>query len=348
MKRKTELTWLNLIFTAMVLWSHCSAHPITTLDHSSWQYVLVFMLQRLTYMSVYGFFFISGVKLMLPHRREPTTLEYWKGRAKGLLIPYVIATMIYYLWFVFCLRYFPFSWKDFFDYLLHGTISSPFYFLIAMFQFVLLAPVIKYAVRHWSSCMLMLFSLGITWFSAQHFAEVLEFIRPGTNFAYTDRIFLTYLVYYVAGCCVGLHYDEFIAQLNRSRALVIGAFVFFTVTTTICTCLWAAGLKPAPFLEELHFLYILSSILFLYWLATKITWTMPAWLSRVDRASFTIYLYHSLFISFYDNYVAGLFPQARISFLFLGRLLFIYVGCTLCCVLWHQLRGALSPKKTAK
>ena len=40
-KRREELTTLNLLFCLMVLWSHCSGHPITVLDHSSWQYGLM-------------------------------------------------------------------------------------------------------------------------------------------------------------------------------------------------------------------------------------------------------------------------------------------------------------------
>ena len=40
-KRREELTALNLLFCFMVLWSHCSGHPITVLDHSSWQYGLM-------------------------------------------------------------------------------------------------------------------------------------------------------------------------------------------------------------------------------------------------------------------------------------------------------------------
>ena len=64
-KRREELTALNLLFCFMVLWSHCSGHPITVLDHSSWQYGLMISLQRLSFVSVSGFFFLSGVKLTL-------------------------------------------------------------------------------------------------------------------------------------------------------------------------------------------------------------------------------------------------------------------------------------------
>ena len=75
-KRREELTTLNLLFCLMVLWSHCSGHPITVLDHSSWQYGLMISLQRLTFVSVSGFFFLSGVKLTL---NSASALPRWGG-----------------------------------------------------------------------------------------------------------------------------------------------------------------------------------------------------------------------------------------------------------------------------
>ena len=60
-KRLSELSVLNLLFCFMVLWSHCSGQPITVLEHSSWQYGLMICLQRLTFVSVSGFFFLSGL-----------------------------------------------------------------------------------------------------------------------------------------------------------------------------------------------------------------------------------------------------------------------------------------------
>ena len=91
-KRREELTTLNLLFCLMVLWSHCSGHPITVLDHSSWQYGLMISLQRLTFVSVSGFFFLSGVKLTLNSASAPPPPlgRYWAKRWKGIFLPYLL------------------------------------------------------------------------------------------------------------------------------------------------------------------------------------------------------------------------------------------------------------------
>ena len=88
-KRREELTTLNLLFCLMVLWSHCSGHPITVLDHSSWQYGLMISLQRLTFVSVSGFFFLSGVKLTLNSASAPPPPlgRYWAKRWRAFSCP---------------------------------------------------------------------------------------------------------------------------------------------------------------------------------------------------------------------------------------------------------------------
>lgn len=112
-KRREELTTLNLLFCLMVLWSHCSGHPITVLDHSSWQYGLMISLQRLTFVSVSGFFFLSGVKLTLNSASAPPPPlgRYWAKRWKGIFLPYLLAVAVYYVYFV-SHGYFSFSLRD--------------------------------------------------------------------------------------------------------------------------------------------------------------------------------------------------------------------------------------------
>lgn len=68
--RKSALSWLNIAFCAMVLLIHCASQAVTTLRVDSWQFACVYLAQKLSFVSVYGFFFLSGVKLMLPRKRR--------------------------------------------------------------------------------------------------------------------------------------------------------------------------------------------------------------------------------------------------------------------------------------
>ena len=338
--RKTELPWLNLAFCAMVLWSHCSAHPITHLDHGSWQYAAVYLLQRLSYVSVYGFFFLSGIKLTLPRSRRSTLGAYYWGRVKSIFLPYVVAVGLYYLWFSQYLKYFPLSWKDFGGYLIRGDLSSHFYFVVALAQFVLLTPLFRWLVRRFSRAILLPFALGITWLSAMHLADLLEVIWPGLGFRYGDRVFTTYLFYYLAGCYVGPRYEEFLATLRGNRSLIWTCFVLFSGANLLLCWLNYTGRRSVPFLEQVHMLYLLSAILACFLVATYLPKIMPLWLQRVDKASYLIYLYHCLAISYFD-YQAALHGGGRVSMLFILRLLFVYTVTPLICILWQSLGAAL-------
>ena len=60
-------------------------------------------------------------------------------RIKTVLIPYIFAVLIYYVYFMRN-GYFPFSVKDIVFYVLSGSLVSPFYFIVAIMQFYLLMP----------------------------------------------------------------------------------------------------------------------------------------------------------------------------------------------------------------
>lgn len=346
-QRKWELPWLNLIFCAMVLWSHCSAQPITHLDRNSWQFLLVYLLQRLSYVSVYGFFLLSGIKLTLPRSKQPPLSVYWSGRMKSIFLPYLLAVALYQLWFCWGLHYFPLSLSDYFGYVVRGDLSSHFYFVVGLFQFVLLAPLFRWLSERWSPALLLPFALGITWLSAQNLSALLQVFWPQVTFQYADRVFLTYLFYYLGGCYIGRQYETFTAALRSNRGLIVGLFVLFTWADMYFCWLSLTGQRSIPFLESIHMLYILSAILFFFWVAVGLPKKMPKWLAQTDKASYLIYLYHCLVISLFDDWTARL-GGGRIGTLFLLRLLVVYSVTPLACVLWQHVRAALVSKHLKK
>ena len=70
-ERIQEISILNLLFCWLVIWIHCSSHPISVLNHSSWQFGAIICLQRLAFVAVSGFFFLSGLKLTLQKSPPP-------------------------------------------------------------------------------------------------------------------------------------------------------------------------------------------------------------------------------------------------------------------------------------
>lgn len=70
--RRPELSRLNVLFCLLVVFIHVASHPVSTLDPLSWQYALVLIPQRLAFVSVPGFFLLSGLKLTLPRTSPPS------------------------------------------------------------------------------------------------------------------------------------------------------------------------------------------------------------------------------------------------------------------------------------
>lgn len=334
--RRAELSRLNVLFCLLVVFIHTASHPVSALDRLSWQYALVMIPQRLSFVAVPGFFLLSGVKLTLPRKHPQPLSAYWMGRTKNILLPYLLAALVYYLTFVYGLRWFPFSLSNFLGYVIRGDLSSPFYFLITLFQFILLAPLFRWLSERWSPCVLLPFALGVTWLSSMYLNSILQLFVPEASFRYADRVFTSYLVYYLAGCCIGRHYDRFLALLEENRGLITGLFFFFACADGGISLMAFSGRRSAPYLEFVHTLYILSAILFFYGAAVRRTSPLPRWAADIDRASYLIYLYHCLVITLFNNFTARL-GLSRVSVLFVLRIFTAYSITIAACILWQRL-----------
>lgn len=344
--RKTELGWLNLAFCAMVLGSHCSGHPISTLDPQSWQFALVYLLQRLSFVSVYGFFLISGIKLTLPRGRRVGVWDYYRGRFKSIFLPYLLAVAVYYWWFCGLLGYFEPSARDFLGYLVRGDLISPFYFVTALLQFVLLMPLLRWVAEHISPALSLPLALAVSWMSELYFEQFLQLFDPDISFAYGDRVFTTYLFYYLAGCYIGQRYEEFVAVLRKNRYYVCGAFAVFA-----CFDLWLSyrarvlGLW-SPLWAMAHLTYLLAGIAFCFLAAASIRREMPRLLKRVDRAGYLIYLYHALAIDVLAKVLRWL-GIGGVGVPYAIRIAVVFTLVPLACCLWQRVWGSLRNQITA-
>ena len=343
-KRLEELSVLNLLFCFMVLWSHCSGHPITVLDHSSWQYGLMICLQRLTFVSVSGFFFLSGVKLTLSS--GPLRLgRYYGKRIKSIFLPYLLAVAVYYMYFMRH-GYFGFSLPDLIGYAIRGDLSAPFYFVVALAQFVVLVPLFRWLAQRWSPVILIPVALGVTMLSGQYLNDILHFLSPALSFAYGDRLFTTFLVYYLAGCCAGRNYEAFTRLLRENFPLLAVLALFLAAADVACSWRLFVNGASVPFLETLHTLYQLTAIPALYALALRYPIQLPPLAKRMDRASFLVYLYHSLLISWLNDQMQRL-GIGKVSVQFVLRVVLVYSLTFLGAMAWQwaygQVKARLAP-----
>lgn len=346
-RRLEELSILNVFFCLLVVLIHVLSHPVVSLDKMSWQYGLALAVQRLSFVAVFGFFFLSGVKLTLPRSEHRTLGTYWLGRVKSVLLPYLLAAAVHYLYFI-VIGWYTFDPGFFLKETALGTLSAHFYFVVTLLQFILLAPAFQALARRFSPVFLLPLAVAATLLSSVYLSTVLKLFRPGIYLPYIDQVaFTSYLVYYLAGCCAGEHYNRFLALLKENRPLLTACALFFGAADGILSVLAFSGRQDIPYLGLVHTLYMLSAIPALYSCAARARpLGQGRWAGlfrRVDRASYLIYLYHSLSITVFNS-VAARLGITRTGTLLVLRALVVYTATIGGCILWQALWGALRKK----
>lgn len=338
---------MNTAFCAMVMLIHCLSQAVGSLRVDSWQFACVYLAQKLSFVSVYGFFFLSGVKLTLPRGRRVGVWEYYRGRLKSIFLPYLIAALVYYAWFAFHLGWREPSLGDFLGGLVRGNLISPFYFVVALAQFVLLMPLLRYVSERVSPVFSLPLALCVSWMSELYFAQFLQLFFPELSFPYGDRVFTTYLFYYLAGCYVGRQYDAFVAALRKNGGFVSVAFVLTAAFDLWLTYRGKVLALWSPLAPMAHLTYLIAAIAFCFYLAVRIGRPLPRLLARVDRASYLIYLYHALVISAFDLLLSRL-GISDIGAQFALRLAVVYLVTPTLCMTWQSCLAAVKKSKLSK
>lgn len=343
-RRLEELSILNVLFCLLVVMIHVLAQPASALDPDGWKYTVLHVVQQMAFVSVYGFFFLSGLKLTLPRENEPRLGRYYLDRVRKLLLPYLLAAVICYITFL-CLGWYEFSVTGFLRDIALGAISAQFYFIIALFQFIALAPLFRFLSRRYSPVLLLPAALIITLISPMFLNSIAGLITPNVGVSYSDRVFTSYLIYYLAGCCAGQHYPRFLDMLEKNRSLVTFSALFWGAADAVVSALGFARVYRAPYLDLVHTLYLISAIPFLLDRARMYKGLIrgaPARLLRAtDRASYLIYLYHCLFIALFNCYAPGIVGEDQILPLLVLRILLVYPISIGGSILWQHLWAAV-------
>lgn len=341
-KRLTELSYSNLLLCLLVIFIHASAEPVSQLNRDSWQYLAVMIPWRLSAFVVQGFFFLSGVKLVLGAKEPFDTKGFYLRRVKTVVLPYVGWVMVYYGWFLYH-GYFPFSLTELGKYLVLGNLVSPFYFVVTIVQFYLLAPVFLKAVKRFSPAVLLGGSLVIMVLCWKKLPWLLQVTGLCESFRYNDRVFTTYLFYFVLGCVAGRYYEPFCAWLKKRRTVLVFAFLALAAGDV---WIYARLLSVVGgfFADLFHMAYCVGAILAVQslslWAAAR---GMPSFLRAMDRVTYPVFLCHSLVI-FWLNDKMSAFGIWDLAVRFLLRLAVVYPVAFSLCMGWQALRRRLKQR----
>ena len=325
-KRKNEISIMNVLLCFIVILIHLISKPVSALTSDAPLYVPYTGLWRLSTFVVQGFIFLSGMKIFLGNRREKYSVFLAK-RVKTILIPYIAAVFVYYLFFVYVLKHFPFSIKDFAGYLIRGDIAAQFYFVIVIMQFYLLYPIWCVVLDRIQPLYAVIAAAAVN----AVFGWYLIFISDkliGYTPLFQDRIFTTYAIYWILGIYAGKYYDRFIGFINKHCVLVSVLAVMAAVTDAVTFLLNRYGRLTPIHLDMIHALYCLLIIPALFASAYKIKEHTNGFIRTMDKASYYIYLVHVLFIFILDKGLEYLgFEIGSVTLSFVFRCTVIYAAC---------------------
>ncbi len=339
--KKTEISMLNIMLCLFVVFIHVSSAPVSQLNKASFQYMAVMIPWRLSAFVVQGFIFLSGLKFFIKGTDNFNYTVFLKKRIKTIIIPYLIWVMVYYVYFC-AIGYFPFSIKDYIIYVINGSIVSPFYFIVIIVQFYILMPLWIKLFKTFESKILVIISF-ILMIMAKKYLPL--FI--GNSFLYYDRIFTTYLFYWILGCAAGLNYNSFRALASKIIFFSAAAFAIAALSDAYFSLKSFAYMQYVPFLENLHVLYCITAILFSFGFFAVLSdkgFKFGSILKNIDSSSFYIYLSHCFVMNIIDHITARLGIYS-IGEAYLLRFISVYVITITLCVCYIKLKKRILSRR---
>lgn len=319
-KRKYELSFLNVVFCLLVIFIHTVSHLLSSLDIQTNTYSLVLLPWRLSSFVVQGFIFLSGLKMFLSKSDNFSYPSYLYKRFKSIILPYIAWFFIYYIFFMIYYKY-PLDIKFIFSNLITGNLVYHLYFVVIIAQFYILAPLWRLIVNKLSVKIVIPLSALL-----MIYLEYANFVKPAISFKYYDRVFTTYLLYWIMGCYAGKYYDSFKSYIKSHSKIITAIFSFSVLSDGVLSLLAYKSLQWIPRLGLIHTIYCICAILFLFSVSLKI----PLWayessrlMPLIDKCSYQVYLSHCLVIYAIDK-LLSICGIANVFLMFIVRFIFVY------------------------
>lgn len=287
--RFLEIDLMKIMSCLAVIGIHISAMGISAPDSDKTLYAVSLIVNGISNFAVPSFIFLSGLALMMRYTGRPLSYGHFlQKRMNSILVPYLGWSFTYFIVYAVA-GYYAVTVANILSVIFLGTGEFHLYFVIILFQLYALFPLLKSAVDRMHPLLTLTAAVSIHLFFAY---KVLPF-------PYMDRIFIPYLIYFVAGMLWGTHYTVMKNWMRKHGPL------------TGCLYLCAAGLylfsrffpeAQLSGLPQLWQLFSLASILMLMTLSTALVAhrngkSRGAGMMTLSAATFYVYLAHPLFIA---------------------------------------------------
>ena len=321
-RRLAALDRMNGVACLLVILIHVLSLGISSLQTDSWQFFAVFVPWRLSSFVVPLFVFTGAVKQVVSFSGKQLTVAvygaYLKNRFFKVVLPYVVWVAIYYAYYI-RIGFVDGSVAEFLRYLYIGNLSSHFYYVIIVLQFYLLLPVWMWVVRRIPVYTALCAAALVTVFMLSFAGLLFHF---GVRFAYTDRVFLSYLFFWVLGLYAGKH-EAVVLDGLRKKGRVMPA-----VLLLVCACLAYISQRGIIYWSNWDAVKLVAdtmaiALLLACCVQMEAGSRAARWLGKIHEASFTVYLSHCLFMLMATRQMER-WGVSSVAVLMLGRLLVCY------------------------
>ncbi len=315
--RKTELSYLNVLFCMLVIFIHIISYPLSGYTQGTLPYNATLFLWRLSSFVVQGFVLVAGIKMFLG--KEKPYFKMLHSKLKNIILPYAFWYVCYFIFYMVFFDY-PFDILFILKHFFLGSLAPHTYFVPLIMQFFILYPLWKLMVKkaHPIAAVVLAYMISLC---AENVIPVILYSK-GISFMYNDRLFTTYLSYWVVGCFIGANYESFKAKLSKVKLYI--PFILISALNLYLSYLNYNGIKAITYLNVIHSVYCFITILLLFSIFLKHNSFRFRLLKTIDNTSYTIYLCHMLFVFVADGIFSKILCIQSNILLFILMTIFVY------------------------
>ena len=241
------------------------------------------------------------------------------SKLKNIILPYAFWYVCYFVFYMIFFDY-PFDFLFILKHFFFGSLAPHTYFVPLIMQFFVLYPLWKLMVKKINPAVAIILSVIIS-LCAENILPVILY-NKGIAFNYNDRLFTTYLSYWVVGCYIGANYEGFKALLCKVKLYI--PFILISALNLYLSYLNYNGIKIITYLNVVHSVYCFITILLLFSVFLKHQNFKFKLLKTIDNTSYTIYLCHMLFVFLAEGIFSKLLCIQSNLLLFILMAVFTY------------------------
>lgn len=310
-KRLYYIDVLNCIAIIFVLFLH-STQLAHTGNNSFTHFRLALAVQSICYPAVYIFFMNSGATL-LDYREKYSTKVFLKKRLHRVLVPFLIWSLIYYLYSIDHIAY-PgtkihshVGFINFIKAFVNNDINSLFWFFYTILALYLVVPIISPLVERNLNTLFYIVVMFFLCSNGLQFISNLTGINFRTSFISQPLISSSYIGFFIAGYLIKVDYFN----SKQQNLLIIMGLVSLIVT--LANNLFYGRTRPFNNMDP--FLYSIG----IYLLIKKMVEHLPSdrlkIFTTLSSASLGIYILHPFVYELLDRYIYGTTAKTWHSFL---------------------------------